>query len=251
MPSSGKGQKIRDIIFTLVLGSILLLSSFFTVKAYHNNRDGVLLLVVGVFGGVISLLVLTLPLNRFRPVNALHRLLGWCLGILQVALVFFVAFFSTLFTITVVFFAINAIIRVVILAVKLFGIHFDIEVLRTSVLYLSALLTAIISAYYGDKVMLKLHNVLLDDGEMKEVTKALALRVFRLIDFRRRVYEISILLYAISVIEKMSETVLTDWEIWMDYKEVTLEVLLSFVAIDAYVRNYLRTKKAKTPNLRC
>lgn len=57
----------------------------------------------------------------------------------------------------------------------------------------------------------------------------------RLIHFRRRAYELAILVYVMSVVEQLSGTVAFPWGWWGHLGGVALETLLTFVAFDSYL----------------
>jgi hypothetical protein len=111
-----------------------------------------------------------------------------------------------------------------------------------ALLYCSSLATAILVSYQGNKLVIlfsKLMSMSVTNKESGQVTQNLALLFNQYLDFRRRCYEISIGLYFLSVIEKLSNVDPLTFPIWLSYKTVAFEILLSFVAIDTYVRNYV------------
>lgn len=240
-----KGTKFKEGLFSTVLIGLLILISFFCIRYYVVNRSGFSLLIPGVLSGVTALSLITLPFNHLKIVKGLHWLIGWVVGIPYFLGVIFTALTSSLFTTAIVFVLIMALISLIISGLGLFGIQIDIEIFKKSILYFTSLSTALIISYFGDRLMLRLYGILLDDGETKEVVKTFGVRVYRLIDYRRRVYEFSIFLYVFSVIERLSGLDLITWSTWLNYKEVALEILLSFVAVDAYVQTYFKNKKTK------
>jgi len=65
------------------------------------------------------------------------------------------------------------------------------------------------------------------------------LKAFSAFHFRRRVYELTTVLYIISSIETLIGKPLLQNELWFGYSKASLAILLTFIAVDRYVSSFL------------
>jgi hypothetical protein len=63
-------------------------------------------------------------------------------------------------------------------------------------------------------------------------------KFFRTLNSRRRAYELGIVVYMLGVVDKLNGSPLLTASWWSDIKDVSLEVLLTFLAIDTYITTF-------------
>lgn len=135
---------------------------------------------------------------------------------------------------------------IIITIVKLLNLPFNdvSNEINPAILYISSLATMIIMSYRGKKII-----SLVDKAFNYGVTNRnrysikIALFFYKRLNIRRRLYELSIFLYILTVMEDFSDIIFLDFSLWINYKMVSLETLLTFVAIDTYIGNIRMNNK--------
>lgn len=227
MESDAKQNKYK--LFTLALISFICILFWIFFLGVNDLLSKIM---VGFFAILLSLLIIYNILFLFKDsklVSIMRKVIG--------------AVFSGMFLIIMGFsvIAVPIIILIVIfvvqillyyLASQLFGFQFT---LRSVQLYFMYLISVLVFSYWG-KYALKIFNKIFnEEGDIHNVIRTFTKRLFKLVHFRRRAYELMILLYIISVIEKFSQPIFS-FPIWTSLLSVSLEVLLTFIAIDSYIQ---------------
>jgi hypothetical protein len=232
----------------IVPGTIILLISLALGGTYFFFHSNFVFLVLSIFGVLIVVSIITRPIKQLKIVQYFDLSFGWIL-----ASIYLVATFAI--SIGLVFFSIYLTWVLLTIGFKsIMWIFGYAETVRMNwaddnkvLLYCSTLATVILASYQGNNLIIlvnKLFRISSNNKNPVEITEKFALLFVKYADFRRRCYEISIALYIFSVIEKLFNKNLLSLPLWLTYKTVALEVLLSFIAIDSYVRNYpIKRKK--------
>lgn len=226
----------------IIPGIITLLISFVLGGAHFLFYPNLAFLVLTIFGMLVGITVITRPLKQLRIIQYFDIGFSWIL-----AIIYLIA--TVTISIGLVFLSIYLTWVLLTIGIKCFMWLFGYaETVRINwkddnkvLLYCSTLATAVLVSYQGNALVVlvnKLFRFSTSNKSSVEITEKLALMFIKYADFRRRCYEISIALYIFSVIEKLLNKNLLSLPFWLTYKTVALEVLLSFVAIDSYVRNY-------------
>lgn len=226
----------------IVPGTIILLISLALGGTYFFFHTNFVFLVLSIFGVLIVVSIITRPIKQLRIVQYFDLGFGWIL-----ASIYLVATFAI--SIGLVFFSIYLTWVLLTIGFKsIMWVFGYAETVRMNwaddnkvLLYCSTLATVILASYQGNNLIIlvnKLFQISTNNKNSVEITEKFALLFVKYADFRRRCYEISIALYIFSVIEKLLNKNLLSLPLWLTYKTVALEVLLSFIAIDSYVRNY-------------
>lgn len=238
-------DKKRDQKIEISFGIILILFSLLTWIIYFF-QGGIALLLMGIFSSLLAIASVTRPIKNLRIIKFYDFLFGWIMGILYIVSIIGISFILVFMSIFLLWVSLTGVFKGITWLLNFYHIfEIDWNEANKPIFYCSTLSTVVLLSYFGEKIILIL-NRLLKYGSSStvgiETSKSLALLLNKYIDYRQRCYQISIGLYIFSVIEKLSNANLITYPLWMSYKSVALEVLLSFVAIDSYVQNYSKKK---------
>lgn len=232
--------KNEDFKAKIIIGiTLLIISLAFGIIFYLYYPT---LLVLSIFALLLGISIITRPIKELKIVQYYDLIVGWIMGMIYliaiVVMSLILVFLSVLLTWALLTIGFKCMAWI-------FGyvdnINMNWEEDNKALIYCSSLATAILVSYQGNRLVLllsKLFRFLASNKESGQLSQGLALLLIKHLDFRRRCYEISIGLYVFSVIEKLVNNNLLSLPLWLMYKTVALEVLLSFVAIDSYIRNY-------------
>jgi len=233
----GKQSRARG----LIIGIIECILALCFIRSYIKDGNPIVL-VIGISFGIVVLRAFILPFVRFRGMKVVYWLCDLYYTVFPLSLMLFATVIAPWFAMAVTLLAIDFLISSTLQGVTKIGVYIDMDVFRTPIRYVSTLVTATLFAYSGEKIILEFHDILIGDAESSPITRRVWNRYIKKINCRKRVYELYVLFYILSVIEKLSGTQLINSAFWMVYKDMALEVLLSFVAIDTYVMNCLRSQ---------
>jgi hypothetical protein len=238
----------KDPKTNLLFGGIFLIFSILLFAIYSFNGS-IFYLLFSLFVIMIGISISTRPIKHLRIVKAYDILFGWIFGLFYLVATIGMSIFLLVMSFYLVWALLTISFRGSAWLIDYFQIfNIDWEEVNKPIFYLSTLVTAVSFSYFGDNIVILLDRFFryVSNNNKDELTKNLALIFNKYIDFRRRCYEISILFYIVSVIERFSSADLIPFSFWMTYKSVALEVLISFVAIDTYIRNYPRKRAHRT-----
>lgn len=231
----------------LKLGATLTLISLAIGMIYYIYHPTLTFLVLAIFVLLLGVSIFTRPIKHLKIIQYFDLVFGWIMGLIYLIatiaislILVFLSIYITWVLLTIGFKCLTWIVG------YSDSIRLNWEDDNKAILYCSTLSTAILVSYQGNNLVIllnKLFRLSASNKESVEISQGLALLFIKYVDFRRRCYEISIGLYVFSVIEKLLNNNLLSLPFWLTYKTVALEVLLSFVAIDTYVRNYPLKKK--------
>lgn len=106
--------------------------------------------------------------------------------------------------------------------------------------FILLLITLVLFAYKGVYLTYLFHSRFLKNkGEIYTKTNEMTVKLLSEINFRKRIYEIMILMYIVFTIEELSANLNIDNIYWTNYSEISLKILLTFVAIDGYVNTFM------------
>lgn len=245
----GKKQKVLKriiyyllwiFIFTLIFFLFKYLIRFLTYKT--------IFLIVISFIALLSIFILNIlyESNRLRNKYVYRYVLkpfAYILDFIQFILTFVMGVFLPYLAIIVAWSILTMIITVLI---KLLNLPFNdvSNEINPAIIYISSLVTMIIMSYKGE-VIITLVDKTLNYGVMNrnKYSIKIALFFYKRFNIRRRLYELSIVLYILTVMESFSNITFINFSLWTNYKMVSLETLLTFVAIDTYISNVKMNNK--------
>jgi hypothetical protein len=236
-------DKKRNKKIEIYLGLILLIISFGSWW-YFYSLDSYYYLFFPIFFSLITLSVLLNPFSENTIVNYILKIIGGVLGVSYLIATILISFLLISLSAMLVLNIFAIIFKGIVLGLVYLDIVVDQNLFELPILYCSTLFTLVILSYFGDKTIVALDKILSIGATNKnEESRNIAKYILKLINVRRRIYELSIILYVLSVIEDMSTISLISINIWEAYKEIALEVLITYVAIDGYVSNFFGNSK--------
>lgn len=189
---------------------------------------------IAAFMSILSLLVLLNPIRN----HVLIKPIIWISE--KVILLFYLC--STVFHLLFIpSFAFVVLCSLPIFAWKLIAFLWGLDGnIGTVQIYVSLVFAIVVFSYRGLYVLYYFQKcILLNETKYEEFIKGLTLKSMRVVDFRRRAYEIATILYIISVIERLHGSAFFSNLVWTNSMKVALEVLLTFIAIDRYIQAFL------------
>lgn len=236
-------SQVKDNKLDVISGIILVLIAMIIWTVFYYNNS-IFYLVLATFATAFSFSVLLGPFSKFFVIRVLLKFLGWIIGIYYLLVIFLLSCLLIFLSGMIIFASVTIISKCFFWLLETIDIYVSEDLTSKPILYLSILLTGISLSYYGEKVISLLDKILSIGSTNKNgISKNIAILILKYVDLRRRFYEFSILLYILTVCEDLSQMTFITADIWVDYKSVALEVLLTFVAIDGYVSNFLAKPK--------
>ena len=111
--------------------------------------------------------------------------------------------------------------------------------IKPEIIYFAFVITIILFAYKGVYLTYLYQKFFKSDKEIYTIIGKLTVKMVYKINFRRRIYEIMILMYILFSIEKLSANFNIENIYWTNYSKISLEILLTFVVIDGYVNAFM------------
>lgn len=221
---------------TILILTLILFSLFFYSQVY-------LLLPLCLISGIFSVSIFTRPFKKYRIVKVFDFFASWVLGIFYIIGTIFLSFALIYVSVILVWGLLKIALDFIVTLLQHYEIliNYNIEY-DTGVIYISSLIAAIIMSYFGNNIIVLIDKLLGYAATNKTDTpRKISLLIFKHINLRKRVYELSIIMYVLSVIETLSNTSILNNIFWTTYKPVALEVMLTFVAFDTYIMNFYRS----------
>ena len=196
--------------------------------------EQIIFLFLAFFGSCISLLFLLTPFEKYKAIQVVFLLvqkiinfLILVLGIYQAIVipigVFLIIMLIPLISWIIIFHILNITVRV-----------------SEAIYYFSFLFSIVLFSYKGKRILDYFLVLIkkLGTGSQPGVVY-LSTKFFNRLCFRRRIYELMIFVNIFSTMEKLIGTSIIKLNLWISYSKVSLEVLISFVAIDSYVNLFM------------
>lgn len=218
----------------ITTGMLFVLSGWFVYNFIESNK-----LFEKIYLGLISLIFVLITIyDLLKPVKN-------CFIFKQIYSVFELGF-DLIFTLTV---GLKIILDPFAVFMIMFSVHFILFRLVFLILgfnigpevtYVFLVIAIILFAYKGVYLThLFQRRFSKNKGELRTRINELTVKMVSVINFRRRIYEIMILMYILSFIEKTSVNFNIKNIYWTNYSEISLEILLTFVVIDGYVNTFM------------
>lgn len=182
-----------------------------------------------VFLLITGLLLLMAPVSNLPGIRYFYNSLSFLFGLLALIIDYSNLLFVPLFTFLMITFlpvitikTLETIDLIPLMAVK-------------GMLYLSLVLATVVFVYWGNRLTLKFINLVISSKKQQHFLRnklacALQPRVVRMY-----AYGIMALAYITANIESFSQVIIIPWDAWATYKDVLVEVLLTFVIIDSSI----------------
>lgn len=201
--------------------------------------NSIILLLLTIFGFLLGVSAFTRHIQTNITIRMFDFIFGWILGIMWISATILVSFLLIILAALITWMLITLLFSGLLWVVIFLGVGIDVSQFEKPILYISILITAVSLSYYGEGIIYLFDRLSrVSATNSTDTPKNLALFIIRHINLRRRTYELSIILYIFSVFERLSETEILRYKLWIEYKTVALEVLITLVAIDTYLRNY-------------
>lgn len=219
------------LIFMFGGASFWAWSTFNSVSSIWNR---VLFFVMSLLFSCFFLLILLTPVEKFIISKAIINIIGWVLGGIMLIFAGYLIIFIPLIVFIVLMMTQILLYKAVCYA---FNINFAIN---SALMYVTYLVSTTIFAYKGSSLVKFLNRYYLNKkGDISEAIRTLTQRFLQAFFFRRRAYELMIIMYILSNIEKFIKKPLFNFELWTSLSSVSLEVLLTFIAIDSYIQAFM------------
>jgi len=227
--------KFKEILISVIFKIMLISVSILLLHSFINATDLFNKIFLGLslmFFFFLSIFILLNPMKNYPIIKQFHSLSVHILNIIINLLIVYKIFVEPILVFIIIF-----AIQFILLRLVSFIFNYNIG---PEILYLSLLITIIIFAYKGVYLTHYFHSKILNNkGKAHTYSNKATVRILSAINFRRRIYEIMIIMYIISSIEKLSIDFMIDNIYWQNYSKISLEILLSFVAIDGYVNTFM------------
>jgi hypothetical protein len=230
--------KLKESILigtTFLILTLILFTLFFYNHVY-------LLLPLCLISGIFSISILTRPFKKNRIVKVFDFFASWILGIFYLIGTIWLSFALIYLSVIIVWAILKIALDFIIILLQHYEVLNNYNVkYDTAVIYISSLIAAIIMSYFGQYIIVLIDKIFGYSATNKTDTpRKISLLIFKHINLRKRVYELSIIMYVLSVIETLTNTLILNNIFWITYKPVALEVMLTFVAFDTYIMNFYR-----------
>lgn len=236
-----KKNKINKeaVIIEAIVGSLFALASiFFWIMLFKAKltSSGIIMYIFGsIFFSCISLLFILKPLSKYRVFNYLKTGISWILSILMLVGSVYQIIVFPLITLVII---IGSQLVLWECIFYFFSIDSSFKIIEA---YLTYLFTIIVFAYYGGLITTKLYKFLSNENSKSQEEILWFINKFvSLIFFRRRAYEIGIILSIISGIDRLLGNPMIPFDAWSLISKVSIEAFITFIAIDSYYINFLR-----------
>ncbi|RYL93422.1 hypothetical protein EWI07_07370 [Sporolactobacillus sp. THM7-4] len=232
-----------DVKHHVLLGtSFLIIAIILFAISIHGKI--VFLLPLSLIIGISSISIYTRPLKNYRIIKVYDIFASWVLGIIYFIVTIGLSFALISLSVILVWGLLNVALKGIIILLQ----HYD--VLRSdhikyesSVIYISSLVAAVSMSYFGNKIIYLIDKILGYSAVNKtETARKISIVILTRLNLRKRVYELSIILYILSVIDTLSNTTIINNVLWNTYKPIALEVMLTFVAVDTYLMTFFQNK---------
>jgi len=211
--------------------------SWYLFKQILDDKNigswGLIFIVLIIFCTGMAFIVI--PFKNTRIGNTILISLGWILSLITKTIDFSQIVLIPLFSFI-------SILALQLGIWKLINLFYTFNNQSLVSIYFLALITLLIFAYKGSQLITLFFKLFSsfrltssDKSKIKLVNKALEVAFFR-----RRAYEFSIVVMIISSIGEFTNTSLINNLLWINYSEVSLEVLVAFVAIDTYLQTFVK-----------
>lgn len=230
-------EKIKKISISWSIGAVILFFSRYLLKQILDDKasGSLWFLIIVLFIFCIGMVFFISPFENTKLGKILLMFFGGILSLIIRMIDFSQIVIIPLFS----FMSILSIQIVIWKLINLFYIFNNQHLIST---YFIALITLLIFAYRSSALITLIFKLfsgfelrLSDKWKINWINTA-----FNVTFFRKRTYELSILLTIVSSIEKFSEAPLVNNLLWINYSKVSFEVLVAFVAIDAYLQTFMK-----------
>ncbi len=238
-----ENDKKRDMKIHVSFGLILIIVSLGTWWYYHYSGS-IHILFLSIFTSLITVSIILIPFKENNIINRILNIIGGVLGIVYLFTIIATSFVLVCLSSILVWVVFTVILKSIVWGLVYIELVDNMDLFELPILY-CAILSALVSlSYFGDKIIVVVHKALGAGATNKnEIPRNIAKLILKYINVRRRLYELSIILYILSAVENMSTVSLIPFSIWDTYKKIALEVLIAFVAIDQYVSSFLSNSK--------
>lgn len=222
-----KEKQPNNTKYLLLMGTILLFTCFLFIwlVPIKDLSDMIACLVFGSFFLSLGFLCLLTTLKGYKIVRTLINILGVFLS----SILLLLHSYSLVGTPLLTFVFLNSI---PLLAVTAYEKYFGVDLPDKMILYIVLTVTTNIFALYGNK-LIKVFLKLTQSKDLKLEERLLPL--FRVQYIRGYMYMLFCLSYISANIEKFAGLTLIDWSVWVIYKDILIEVFLTFVAVDTTI----------------
>lgn len=234
--------KIRKTFIIWVIGILILSFSWQLLKEilYNKNTGSwglIFITMVTFFTGIGCIII---PFRNTKIGNILLIFFGRIVSLI-------IRMFNCLEIVIIPVFSIISIWVVQIGIWELINLFYTFNDGKLLAIYFTTLIILLIIAYRGSQLIsffFKLFSSFkLTSSDKSKIN--LINKVLEVTFLRRRVYEFSIIIMILSSIEKFSNTSIINNLLWVNYSEVSLEVLVTFVAIDTYLQTFKKDINSK------
>lgn len=237
----------KESVIKTIAGSLFAFASIFFWLMLFNatlSSSGFIMYLLGsLFFSCITLLFILEPLSKYKVFNYLRTGIGWILStIMLVGSVYQIIVFP-LITIVII---IGPQLVIWESLFYFFSIDNSFKIVEAYTIYL---LTIIVFAYYGGVITTKLYKFLNNEHSKSQEQLLWFIDKFvSLIFFRRRAYEIGIILSIVSAIDRLLGNPIIPFDAWNTISKVSIEAFITFIAIDTYYINFLKKSEINKIN---
>jgi len=230
-------EKIKKISISWSIGAVILLFSWYLLQQILADKGpgSLWFLIIVLFIFCIGMVFFIGPFEDTKLGKILLMFFG---GVLS----FIIRTIDFSQIVIIPLFSFMSILSIQIVIWKLINLFYTFNNQHLISAYFIALITLLIFAYRSSalitfffKLFSSFELRLSDKWKINWINTA-----FNVTFFRKRAYELSILLTIVSSIEKFSEAPLVNNLLWINYSKVSFEVLVAFVAIDAYLQTFIK-----------
>lgn len=107
--------------------------------------------------------------------------------------------------------------------------------------YQALLVSIVVFAYFGRKITIYTYKYTSNEhSQAHKDIQSLIDKALSVFFFRRRAYELVILLTILSTLDKLYGSPIIDSDFWNTISKISFESLITFVAIDSYYINFIK-----------